>query len=206
MKTKILSLFLLATLWLSFSAHVVSASYGYDINCWYSDSESVRRWLPSTIDTYVTTSSTYNSLNVTNLKSYVNTSVLSWYSAGRSVAYVSNESDADLILEGITRAEATSRNIPTSTLGVTYSTAPTRLATLYYGATEKSLYEVTHAEIYLIESDQNSTVDGARKTTVHEMGHAGHYDPGKVMTTYHENMTSIYPSTAEDNHLAQAYW
>ena len=211
MKVKILSLFLVVTLLLSSSAYIVSASSGYDIYHWYSDSDSVRRWTQSTLNIYVATSSTYDSLNVTNLKSYISTSMLSWYFVGRGISYVSNKSDANLVLEGITRAEATSMDIPTTTLGIAYSSSEsTRLAALYYGGTEKSLYKIIHVDVYLIESYQNSTVYGATKTTVHEMGHAlgyaGHYDAGNVMTTYYNDMSSIYPSTAEENHLGQAYW
>ena len=108
MKAKILSLFLAVTLLLSSSAYIVSASSGYDIYHWYSDSDSVRRWTQSTLNTYVATSSTYDSLNVTNLKSYISTSMLSWYFVGRGISYVSNKSDANWVLEGITRSEATS--------------------------------------------------------------------------------------------------
>lgn len=61
----------------------------------------------------------------------------------------------------------------------------------------------------LIESTQTSTVAGAKKVLVHEMGHAlgyyGHYDNGRVMTTYYEDITSLTPSTDEKNHLGQMY-
>ena len=128
---------------LSSSAYIVSASSkirGYDIYHWYSDSDSIRRWTQSTLNTYVTTSSTYDSLNVTNLKSYISTSMLSWYFIGRGISYVSNKSDANLVLEGITRADATSMDIPTTTLGIAYSSSDsTRLAKIQLSMVHQKL-------------------------------------------------------------------
>lgn len=122
---------------------------------------------------------------------------------------ISQQSSADLVLGGITRSEATGLSIPNNVVGITYTNAPTQVATLYYGAHEKRLYKIESAIVYLIESDQASTTTGAKKLAVHEIGHAlgyfGHYDNGAVMTTYYENMTSTTPSTAEKNHLGQMY-
>lgn len=188
---------------------VSAANIGYDISYWYSNSNDIGIWSSDFLDVYVGTSSTYSSLTIENLKSYLGTAKTSWSCTGVSFNYVSQSSSADLLFSGITRSEATGMAIPTNVVGITYSYAPTQMATLYYGAQEKGLCRIDLSRVYLIESDQVSTTAKAKKVAVHEIGHAlgyfGHYDSGSVMTTYYESMTSTTPSTAERNHLGQLH-
>ncbi len=186
-----------------------AATIAYDIDYWYANVDDMGMWSTKSLDVYVGTNSSYSSLNINNLKSYLSTAKTSWSCTGISFNYVSQQSSADLVFGGITRSEATELGIPDNVVGITYPYATTQMATLYYGSQEKRLYKIEAATVYLIESDQASTTSGAKKLAVHEIGHAlgyfGHYDYGTVMTTYYENMTSTTPSTAEKNHLGQIY-
>lgn len=210
MKKRILCGILAVFCLLSGMINVVSATnIGYDISYWYSNVDNMGTWASDSLDVYVGTNSSYSSLTTANLKSYLNTAKTSWSCTGVSFNYVSQQSSADLVLGGITSSEATQLAIPNNVVGITYSNASTQIATLYYGAQEKRLYRIDSATVFLIESSQASTTAGAKKLTVHEIGHAlgyfGHYDNGTVMTTYYEHMTSTTPSAAERNHLGQLH-
>lgn len=181
----------------------------YDIDYWYSNVDEMGIWGISSISVYVGSNSSQTSLSVANLKSYLSTAMTSWSVTKISISYASSQNNAKLGLGGITRAEATSISIPSNVVGVTSFPTQKQIARLYYSSSEKALYSITRAEVLLIESTQTSTVAGAKKVLVHEMGHAlgyyGHYDNGRVMTTYYEDITSLTPSTDEKNHLGQMY-
>ena len=189
------------------AADMVDANIGYDISYWYSDNDEIGAWPGTRISVYVGTNASYSSLSVANLKSYLSTAGASWMGVGKSTYYVSSQYSAQLSILGITRAYADQLKIPSNVAGATFSNYPTKTATLYYGASEKSLYRIDGGTVYLIESPPTQTVAGAKKIMVHEMGHAfgyfGHYDQGAVMTTYYEDMTSLTPNSDEKNHLKQ---
>lgn len=188
---------------------VSAVNIEYDINYWYSNNDNVGIWTDKSLNVYIANASNSAALSVANLQGYMLTSLSSWSVTGISTVYVSNVDNADLVLSGITRSDATSLNISTNTVGVTLSTCPTQLATLRYGSSQKRLVRIDSAIVFLVECDETSTTTGARKVTTHEMGHAfgyfGHYDNGTVMTTYYQNITSLIPSNAEINHLHQVY-
>ena len=189
------------------AADTVDANIGYDISYWYSGVDEIGAWPGTSISVYVGTNSSYSSLSVANLKSYLSTAKTSWSVTGKGISYVSSQSSAKLVVGGITRAEAREMGFPDAASGATTTKHPTKSATLYYGASEKSLYRIDSGTVLLIESSVTKTVAGAKKIMVHEMGHAlgyfGHYDQGAVMTTYYENMTSVTPNSDEKNHLKQ---
>lgn len=186
---------------------VTAAVIGYDISYWYSDNDEIGAWPGTRISVYVGTSASYPSLSVANLKSYLSTAGASWMVVGKSTYYVSSYYSAQLVVTGITRAEADQLKIPPNAAGATFPDCPTKTATLYYGASEKSMYRIDGASVFLVESPPTQTVAGAKKVMVHEMGHAlgyfGHYDQGAVMTTSYNDMTSLTPNSNEKNHLKQ---
>lgn len=186
---------------------VYAAQVGYDIDYWYSNVDEVYVWANKNLDVYVGTNVTNTSLTVPKLKEYLSTGLTSWSCTGISTNEVSNQNSADLVFGAITREQATNLGIPTNVAGATKVTKSAQIATLYYGAAEKRLYNITRAKVYLIASDPTSTTAGAKKVAVHELGHAfgyyGHYANGAVMTPDYEDMTSTTPNTAEKNHLKQ---
>lgn len=211
MNKRVLSCVLVIICILAFFVNTAAAVYpivGYDIDYWYSNGGEIGMWSDKSIDVYVGTNSESSSLSIANLKSYLSTAQTSWSCTGISINYVNQQSSADLAFGAITRNQATSIGVPTNVVGATYPSG-TKLATLYYHSSEKALYGIESATVYLIESDPTATTTGARKISVHEMGHAlgyfGHYNSGTVMTTWYGDITSLTPSTAEKNHLKQVY-
>jgi len=178
----------------------------YDINYWYSDASDIGYWANKNINVYVSSESTYSSLSASQLKIYLATAVSGWSCTKASFNYVNQESNANITVSGITRATANDFGFRANTTGITL-TARSKIGTLMYGASEKGLYRIHAAKVYIIQSQATSTNTGAKAVTVHETGHAlgyyGHYDSGKVMTTLYENITSVIPGTDERNHLAQ---
>ena len=181
----------------------------YDINYWYSDSSDIGIWpvTKRTLNTCVNSYSDYSSLSKSNIMSYLSSARTSWSCVEKNYNYVSQSSDADLVIYAVTRDLADSVGLPSSALGVTYPKRPNRMGTLLYGASEKGLYRIDSAAVFLVGEGIMSTTANARKATVHEMGHVfgyyGHYDGGNVMKTHTEDIVSIYPSTNEANHLGQ---
>ena len=183
---------------------------GIDIDYWYSDSDRIYAWPNRNILVYVSTSTSCAALSVSQLKSYFNTAKTNWSSCNRNFSYTNTINNADITVEGITRTKAISMGIPPSTAGRTYisfNTSP--MLMFYYGAAEKTMYKLVRAQVYLIGEYPCDTVDGARKVAVHEFGHAfgyaGHYALGNIMTEMYNNAVSIYPSSAELQHLGLAY-
>lgn len=179
----------------------------YDISYWYSDASEIGYWANKNINVYVTSQSTYSSLTTTQIRSYLATAKNSWYCTKARFNYVSQESNANITVSGITRAAANNLGFAPNTAGIALITHSGKIGTLMYGASEKGLDRIRSAKVYLIQSQATSTNAGAKAVAVHEIGHAlgyfGHYNSGNIMTTYYENITSVVPSTNERNHLAQ---
>lgn len=183
---------------------------GADIYYWYCDTNDVGYWSISQIKTYVSSSVSMTSLSVSNIKTYLNTAFSKWNCTGRTISYVNNISNANLIVRGITRATANSYGYPSNVVGITIPTKQAVGQLYLNGVYTKTLYKITGASVDIIyETTYTDTTSGAKKVIVHEIGHAlgylGHYNSGTVMTATYENITSITPSTNENQHLSQIY-
>ena len=204
-----LLVFLLCTSVLTFPASAVIESDGFDINYWYSDSDAAGTWATSTIPVFVSSNLSTPSLSESNIESYVSTAFNSWSCTGISHYISSSGLYSKICILASSRSEATiNHGLPSDAIGAT-SYSRDLVGSLYYRSSEKSHYIINSANIILVECAANSSTSGAKKTTVHEIGHAlgcfGHYENGNIMTTLYENMSSLTPSTNEQNHLGQLY-
>ncbi len=191
------------------TAFAVKPIVEIDITEWYSDSADVGMWSDTDIKVYVGTDASYASLSVANLRDYFTTAKASWSFLGRSFSNTSTQSEADIVLSGITRSQADVLGIQNNACGITKLATSEKPVIIHYGSAQKKLHDIRFAAVYLIESAPTLSTTGAEKVAVHEFGHAvgyfGHYEWGNVMTTLYENITSLTPSAKEKRHLSQFY-
>ena len=140
-----------------------NANGGFDINYWYSDSNSAGTWTSTYFPIYVSTTSSSSSLSVSNLKSYLDTAVTSWNCVDFGYYTTNTSISAKIMLQGITRSDATILQIPTDVVGATSYTKD-YVGSLYYGTSTKNHYVISDSHICLVESDATSTISGAKKS------------------------------------------
>ncbi|WP_455717228.1 hypothetical protein [Anaerosporobacter sp.] len=209
---KTISFLLMITLLSVLPVGKAKAVSGFELSYWYSDSNSIAFWDISTLNTYVGSNVTTNAnLSVSNIKNYVTTGFDNWNSSTNLSKKNSSQSSADLVIGGITEAEANSLYLAPNLTGLT-TTPIVSVYTGYYNGSTKQICKISGTvKTFLINRSAFSSFSSSKwkQIAVHEIGHAmgydGHYNSGNVMPADAKDLSSASPSSNEKKHLSQVY-
>ncbi len=223
MKKKVLiSLFIITSLSLSLIAVLAATDFG-EFSYWYSVSSQIG-FLPSTVKYYFakTSSCTMPDSYIQNTSIY---SINSWQSVyGRTYAS-GDESNYNVRFIAITRAEANSMGIPSSSPAFAVFNSTTYKGTGVYASNTKSVYEMNKVSVYYVwdisVSNYNTSLFAEAKWNsigAHEYGHAGgYYDHNTIATSSNKSLMYPYynifydqwgvsnPTTSDVNHMKNVY-
>lgn len=200
---------------LSFMVFTSTLFAAESLDYWYSSASNIYRYYNNNVNVYI---SSRGHLPAASLDSYIKHAGAAWEnSIGTSridIVYVSSSSNANIIAEDITRAEANSYGYPTSAVAVGGTVTGTSYATASYNGSLKTFYKGNTGMIRLIwgESTRYQSISAWKYTAAHELGHAlgyrGHNpNSGTLMyaTFDPNNIIFTTPRTKDHDHMVLVY-